>query len=185
MAPIIRCGVSRIDAKTFDNIDHLEHLLDPCPTREPQQDVASRPHVGNGSARRTSRDRAQDIDTRHDGAEVVGGPADERKDVAGREGENTPSAIQYLLCCRSAETDPVLDMLFEPQELYVREVAHATSPTSFGGARMNCPRPGRRAFHSCGQVRSVRRIPKESGLEELGTCQPVGCQGESGEFGPR
>lgn len=148
VTPIVRRCIGGVDAYAFDGVDHLQHLLDLCPTGDPQEDVAAGAHVGNGRARRTGRYGAQDVDAGHDGAEVVGRPADEGKDAAGREGEDAPAAIENLFRCRPAEADPVLDVLLKPQKLDVSEIAHVTGPMPC--AHTSCSRPGLLAVHSGG-----------------------------------
>ena len=140
VTPIVRRCIGGIDTYPLDCIDHLQHLLNLCPAGDPQEDVASGTHVGNGRAWRTGRYGAQDVDPGHDGAEVVGRPTDEGKDAAWREGKDTPAAIENLFRCRSSEADPVLDVLLQPQELDVGEIAHVARPTP--SAHTSCSRPG-------------------------------------------
>src|SRR5262249_38970954 len=181
--PVVRRRVRWVDTNLFDGIDHLQYLLDLRPAGDPQQDVASRAHVGDGGARRTGRYRTQDVDAGHDGAEVIGGPADEGKDAARREGQDASATIEDLFIHRSAEANPVLDVLLEPQELNVGEIAHAARTTP--GGRASCSRPGSPATHSCGCMSSVRQIPKESELGKLSALQVAERQGKIAESGAR
>ncbi len=129
VVPIVVRGVGRVDAERLDGVDQLQHPFDLGPTRQPQQDVATGPHVGHGRAALAGRDSPQDIDPRDDRAEVIRGPAHEREYVARRKRQDTPPFIENLLLGGVAEADPVLDALLEPQKFDMGKVAHAIPPS--------------------------------------------------------
>ena len=127
--PIVGGGVGRIDAERLDGVGNLQHAFDLGPAGKPQQDVAAGPHVGHGHAALTGRDSPQDIDARDDRAEIVRGPAHERKDAAWRKRQDPPPLIENLFLGGVTEADPVLDALLQPQELDMGEIAHAVAPS--------------------------------------------------------
>src|SRR5450631_1587675 len=129
VVPIVVRGVSRIDAERLDGVDQLQHPFDLVPTGQPQQDVATRPHIGHGRAALAGHDSPQDIDPRDDCAEVVRGPAHEPEYAARRKRKNAPPLIENLLLDMAAEANPVLDAPLEPQTFNMREVAHAVPPS--------------------------------------------------------
>ena len=68
----------------------------------------------------------------------------------------------------TAKANPVLDTLLKPQEFNMGETTHADPPTQ--GAE---------------NARSVRKNPKDSGLEKLGGQQVVERHNVSTDSGPR
>ncbi len=117
VVPIVWGCVSRVDAERLDGVNNLQHALDLGPARETQQDVAAGPHIGHRRAALTGRDSPQNIDAGYDGAEVVGGPTDERKDATRRKRQDPPPLIENSFLGGTAEANPVLDALLQPQEL--------------------------------------------------------------------
>lgn len=114
MMPMIRRCIGRIDAERLDGIDQLQHPLDLGPAGQPQQAFSARLDPGDGRIALTRRYRAQDIDPGQNGSEVVGGPADERKDAAGSERQDAPIAVKNPFGHGSTKPNTVLDALFEP-----------------------------------------------------------------------
>ena len=95
--PIVRGGVSRVDAERLDGINNLQDAFDLRPAGESQKDIAAGPHVGNGCAGLPERDSPDDVDARDDGAVVARHPAHERECVARYQRLDTPSPIEDLL----------------------------------------------------------------------------------------
>src|SRR5450631_1923861 len=127
--PIVGGGVGRVDAERLNGIDDLQHALDPWPTRDPQQDVAAGPDIGHRRAGVPRRDSLDDVDARDDSTEIAGGPAYEGEDTARCERQDASSLIENLFLRMMAKANPVLDALFQPQELDMGEIAHATAPS--------------------------------------------------------
>jgi hypothetical protein len=115
VVPVVGRSVGRVDTQRLNGVDDLQYTFDFWPTRQPQQNVATRPHVRHGRAALTWRYSPQDVDARDNGTEIVRGPAHERKDAARRKRQDTPPLIEDLLLGGVAEADPVLDALLEPQ----------------------------------------------------------------------
>src|SRR5438093_314815 len=125
--PVLGRGVRRIDSECLNTVDRLKNLLDLRPPTEAKQNLPARKHKWHGRVAFSWLNGAQDVDTRHDGAVVVGCPAHERKDAVCCERDHTMLSIDHALLDGAAETDPVLDALLEPCQLDMRELAHATS----------------------------------------------------------
>src|SRR5450432_2969558 len=130
--PMVGRGIGRIDAERLDGVDCLKHLLDFRPAGNAQQNLTAGAHIRHGRVSLAGPNRAKDVDTRHDGSEVIRRPADECEDAARRERDLAALAGDYALLCNSAEADPVLDAPLHPHELDMREFAHASPPTLSG-----------------------------------------------------
>ena len=96
--PVLGRGVRRIDSKCLNTIDCLKNLLDLRPTTEVEQTLAARAHKWHGRVAFAWLNGAQDIDTRHDGAVVVGGPAYKRKDAVCRKRDDATSTSARRRC---------------------------------------------------------------------------------------
>ena len=70
--PVLGRCVRRIDSECLNTVDCLKNLLDLRPTGDAEQTLPSRTHKRHGRIAFAWLNRAQDIDTRHDGAVVVG-----------------------------------------------------------------------------------------------------------------
>src|SRR5579871_1860645 len=138
MAPVIGCGVRRIDAERLDRVDCVEDSLDFWPTADAQQDVAARANEGQRLIGFAAVDRAHDVDARDDRAEIVGSPAHEREDVVRRETEHAAATIEDRLASVVAETDPVLDTSFKPGQLDVRQHRSGVRPRRAAGVGIGC-----------------------------------------------
>ena len=125
VVPIVVRGVGRVDAERLDGVDQLQHPFDFGPTGQPQQNVATGPHVGHGSAALARHDGPQDIDPRDDCAEVTRGPAHERENATRCKRQDAPSLVENLFLGSVAEADPVFDALLEPKKFDMGKVAHA------------------------------------------------------------
>src|SRR6266481_4033768 len=97
-----------------------------------QQTFAARAYIRHGDVALARRDGAQDIDARYGGSVLVPSPANEGEDASRLKGNDAPLAVDDVLIDASTEADSVLDMLPDPQELDMREFAHAT-PRGLGG----------------------------------------------------
>ena len=64
MPPVVRSDVGGIDAQRFDDLDRVEHFLDPRPARNVQQTVAAGVYVQGGDVALAWRNGAQDVDPR-------------------------------------------------------------------------------------------------------------------------
>lgn len=102
--PVIWCGVGRIDAQRLHRVDRLQHALDLGPGVHAQQDLSTWPYERQRLIAFAGGDRADDIDARDDGAEVVGRPTDEGEDAAGGEADDAAVTIENLLPGVTAET---------------------------------------------------------------------------------
>ena len=100
-----------------------QHAFDLWPAGDAQKDVAAGADEWQGRERFAWRNRADDVDARDDGAEVVRRPADEGEDAAGCKADDASAAIEDLLGGDFAEPDPVLDPLLEPGEFDVSKLA--------------------------------------------------------------
>src|SRR5712692_11801210 len=119
--PVVRCDIGRIDAQRLDGIDRLQRAFDLWPAVYPQQTL---PAGSDKADRRTGFARtngAQDVDTRDDGAKIVGRPADESEDVVRREGNDTALPVDDLLGGDTAEAYPALDALLDPDQIDISE----------------------------------------------------------------
>jgi len=123
MPPMLGCGIDRIDAERFDDIDCLQDLLDLRPAGETQEALPAGTYEGNGRVTLPVPNGAQNIDARDDGAVVVGYPANESKDTGWRERDDAPLPIDDVLLCNSAEANPVLDALLDEGQLDMSESA--------------------------------------------------------------
>ncbi len=116
MAPIMRRDVRRIEAGAFDHVDGREHTLNARPARLAEQNLAAGAHARHGRACLGTGAGAEDIDGRHDRAEVICPPADERKDRAGREPDQTSTSIKNLFANIMTETQPLLDAMTDEDQ---------------------------------------------------------------------
>ena len=123
--PVLGRGVRRIDSECLNTIDCLKNLLDLRPTTEVEQALSARMHKWHGRVAFVLLNGAQDIDTRHDSAVVVGRPTHERKDAVRRKRDDAMLSIDRMLLDEAAEADPVFDPLLEPCQLDMSEIAHA------------------------------------------------------------
>ena len=57
--PMIRGDIRRIDAKSLNGVDRLQHPFDFLPADQPQQTLRPGLHIGHGRAPLSGRDRAQ------------------------------------------------------------------------------------------------------------------------------
>src|SRR5258708_2221111 len=117
--PVVRRDLGRIDAQRLDGINRLQHAFDLWPAVHPQQTL---PAGSDKADRRTGFARtngAQDVDTRDDGAKIVGRPADESEDVVRREGNDTALLVDDLLGGHPAEAYPALETLLDPDQIDV------------------------------------------------------------------
>src|SRR6267154_6803480 len=99
--------------------NRLQHAFDLWPAVHPQQTL---PAGSDKADRRTGFARAngaQDVDTRDDGAKIVGRPADESEDVVRREGNDTAVPVDDLLGGDTAEAYPALETLLDPDQIDV------------------------------------------------------------------
>src|SRR5258705_6991936 len=115
--PALGRGVRRIDSECLNTVDCLKNLLDLRPATEVEQALSARAHKWHGRIAFALLNGAQDIDTRHDGAVVVGRPTHERKDAVCRKRDDAMLSIDHMLLDRAAAADPVFDSLFEPCQL--------------------------------------------------------------------
>src|SRR5882672_3006707 len=132
MLPVLWGGIGRIEAERLDSIDGLQHLLDLGPPGNLQQTFPAGAHIGHGDVSFAGRDRAQDVDARYRGSVLVPSPADEGEDAACLKGNDPPLAVDDMFIDASTEADSVLHLLSDPQELDMREFAHA-APRGLGG----------------------------------------------------
>ncbi len=114
MAPIFRCNRSWIDVERFHRIDRLQDALDLGPATDAQQDVAAGTDKGQCLEGFRRNGGAQDVDARNNGSEVVGGPADEGENAAGKEADDPPPAVEDLFLDEIAEANPMFDFLLDP-----------------------------------------------------------------------
>src|SRR5882724_3867013 len=128
--PVLRRGVHRINSECLNRVDCLKDLLDLRPTRNAEQALPARTYKRHGRVAFAWLNGAQDIDTRHDGAVVVGRPTHERKDAVCRKRGDAMLPINHMLLDGAAEADPVFGSLLEPCHLDMSEIAHAISPAS-------------------------------------------------------
>src|SRR5882724_9319094 len=112
--PVLGGGVRRIDTECLNAVDRLQNLLDLRPTGDAEQALPARTHKRHGRVAFAWLNGAQDIDTRHDGAVVVGCPAYKRKDAVCRKRDDAMLSIDHVLLRDVAKADPVLDALLEP-----------------------------------------------------------------------
>src|SRR6266852_6365341 len=98
--PVLWRRIGRIDAERLDGIDRLQHLFDLRPPGNAQQAFAAGAHKRHRDVALARHDGAQDVDVRYDGSVVVPSPADEGKDVPGRERDDAPLAVDGLLTIR-------------------------------------------------------------------------------------
>ena len=126
--PVLGRGVRRIDSEGLNTVDCLKNLLDLRPTTEVEQALAARAHKWDGRIAFALLNGAQDIDTRHGGAVVVGCPAHERENGVCCERDDAMLPIEHVLLDRAAEADPVLNALLEPGQLDVSEARSCHSP---------------------------------------------------------
>lgn len=117
MPPVIGRNRAGVDAGLFHRVDMAEHLLHFWPACNPQQDFGAGTDERHRLARFSRCHGAQDVDARRDRAEIVGRPANEGKDAAGPEGEDTTASVEDLFLSFMAEPDPVLDALVDVGQL--------------------------------------------------------------------
>src|SRR6267378_530962 len=102
----------------------MKNRLHLRPTTETKQTLPARAYKRHGRVTFVRLNRAQDVNTRHDSAVVVGCPAYKRKDAVCRERDDAMLSIDHVLLGDAAEADPGLDALLEPCQLDVGELAH-------------------------------------------------------------
>ena len=88
MPPMVRRNLRGLDAERLDRIDGEEHGFDLRPAVEPKQDVAARTDEGQRLIALARANGADDVDARDHRAIVVGGPADEGEEAAGRKADD-------------------------------------------------------------------------------------------------
>ena len=124
VAPVVRRGVRRVDAEGFDFIDDLENPFDLGPAGQAQQTVAAGCHIRNGRVGLARSGRTQNVDPAYRRAEVICLPSDEGKDSAGIECGGAATAALNRTPHDSAEANPVLDPLLDPDEFDSGAAAH-------------------------------------------------------------
>src|SRR5690349_6237946 len=107
--PVLGRGVCRVDSECFHAVDRLKNLLDFRPTGDAEQALAAWTYKRYSRVAFACLYGAQDVDPRHDGAEVVGRPAYKRKDAVCRKRDDAMLSIDDVLLDGAAEADPVLD----------------------------------------------------------------------------
>lgn len=89
---------------------------------EPDQDLAAGADEGQCLIPLAGADSADDVDARNHRAIVVGRPADESEEAAGRKSDDALLASDPLLGGNFAKADPVLDLALAPGELHHRRI---------------------------------------------------------------
>ena len=128
MMPIVGRCIDRIDAKRFDGIDDLQQTLDLRPTGQPQQNVATRQHIGHGRAGPAGRDSPQ-ISTRDVTVPKSFDVHARIREYATRLNERMRRRLSRICSSAACRSDPFLDALLKPQQLDMREIAHAVPPS--------------------------------------------------------
>ena len=109
--PVVRRCVSGIDAECLHGVDRGQRPLYLSPAVDAQQDLAAGTNERHRLERFAASDGAQDVETRNDGAVVVGGPTDKGEDALGCEADDAAAAVDDLFVALAAETYPVFHLL--------------------------------------------------------------------------
>src|SRR5580700_5399051 len=120
MPPMVGCGVIRIDPAGLDGVDRPQNVVDLGPAIDAQKNLAAGTYERQGRIGFARYYRTRDVDPRDDRPEIVGRPAYESEDGAGREAHDSPPAVDNCFFGDAPEADPVLDALFEPGQLDAR-----------------------------------------------------------------
>ena len=131
--PMVGRGVSRIDAASFDGVDRPQNVVDLGPAVDAQKNLAAGTDERQRRIGFARRYRARDVDARDDRPEVVGRPAHEGEDGAGREADDALPAVEDRLVSDAAETDPVLDSLLEPGQLDTSKIVCSVLGSAVSG----------------------------------------------------
>src|SRR6266851_3126971 len=107
--PPVRRDHFGIDAAGLDIRNRIECALHPRPAIEAQQDLPTRCHAGYRSDGLTNIARAQNVETRQNRAVVIRFPTHKGEDLAGGEGDDTPTLVENALAVLGAKPQPVLD----------------------------------------------------------------------------
>src|SRR3546814_11419347 len=99
-------GVGGVDAQRVHGVDSLEHALDLGPAVDAPQNLAAGGGARHGLIGFAWKDRAQDVDARHQRAEVVGRPTDTGEHAVRPEGDAATPTSQTLAFAHTAETYP-------------------------------------------------------------------------------
>src|SRR5260370_4063202 len=136
-----RCGS---DAAGLDIRNDVECALHSRPAIEAQQDLTTRCHAGYCRNYLTSIARAQNVETRQHRAVVIRFPTHKGEDLAGGEGDDTPTPVEDALAVLGAKPQPVLDPALVEDEY------------DFGHGRRHCSAPRLSAGSGSGLLGSTR-----------------------------
>ena len=95
--PPVRRDHCGIDAAGLDIRNRIECALHPRPAIEAQQDLPTRCYAGYCRNYLTSLARPQNVETRQNRAVVIRFPTHKGKDLAGGEGDDTPTPVENAL----------------------------------------------------------------------------------------
>ena len=95
--PPVRRDHCGIDAAGLDIRNRIECALHPRPAIEAQQNLPTRYHAGYCRNDLTSFARPQNVETRQNRAVVIRFPTHKGKDLARREGDDTPTPVENAL----------------------------------------------------------------------------------------
>ena len=138
--PMVGRDILRIDADRLDGVDMAEHLFDPGPAVDLQQDLAAGPHEGQRLIGLVRLHGAHDVDARDDRAEVVRRPADEGEDRARPEREDAPPPVDDGFRRQPTEANPVLDLLLDMDQFDMRQAGRREALTARGRRARGEPR---------------------------------------------
>src|SRR5688572_5950818 len=88
MLPVVWRDIGRIDAERLHGVDDVQHALDLGPAVHAQKDVAAGTYERKRLVAFAWDYGTHDVGAGEDGAVIVGGPAHEAEDAAGREADH-------------------------------------------------------------------------------------------------
>src|SRR5690606_19671071 len=163
--PMLRCGVSWVEAERFHGVDGGKPALHLGPAVEAQQDFAAGADEWQCLERLAAPDGPHNVDAGNDRAMLAIRPSDEGEDAARREPDDAAAAVDDLFIALAAEPDPMLDAAFLESQLDQcgegrRPVRQRTAVRAAMGATGHCASP---AMCWWGCARALRQ-PRASWL---------------------
>jgi hypothetical protein len=115
VVPVVGCSIGWINAQCLNGIDELKSALDLWPARQAQQDPTTRLDARDARTALAGRRRMQNIDPGQNGPKVAGCPANKCEHATRCEREDSTVMVNHPFSDRTAEPNPVLDPLLEPE----------------------------------------------------------------------
>jgi hypothetical protein len=109
MPPVFGRRVRRVETQCLNGVDRPEHMFDPRPAIDTQEDFPARTHERQSLEHFASPDRAHDIQPGDGDTEVIGRPAHEGENTSWRKAGNATAVIKDLLVTAMPEAQPVFD----------------------------------------------------------------------------